>query len=256
MISSFMFNFFIKRSKVTVDCFTNNINALEYFPVARASEFYPEWWKSLPKLHSTTDDNGLEIKRATMKSCDGFIDLYQQGLIIPLWSDLVIETMPNGFRYNFAEGGNNELGRHDYDQMSSEFMNYIHFKIMSPWRLQEKTDIKFLFFQPTYNNVSTLLDWHIMPGVVDFSYQHATNINILAPRGRRFEIAAGCPMAHVIPLTDKDVEIKTHFLDVKDMNHIELFYSNYPFFNGSYKKMKRLKREKNESKCPFRGFKK
>jgi hypothetical protein len=254
MISSFMFKFFIKRSKITVDCFTSNINALEYFPIAQASEFYPEWWKSLPKFHSTVDENGLEIKKVTMKSCDGFIDLYRHGFIIPLWSDLIIETMPNGFRYNFAEGSHNEIGRHDYEQMSNEFINYIHFKIMSPWRLREKSEVKFLFFQPSYNNVSTLLDWHIMPGMMDFSYQHATNINILAPRGKRFEIPAGCPVAHIIPITDKDVEIKTHFLDVKDVDSVKLFYNNYPFFNGSYKKMKKLQQEKNKPQCPIKGL--
>jgi len=249
-----MFNFFIRRGKITVDCFTYNLNALEYFPIQEAVNFYPEWWKNVPKYHTTHDSQGLELKRSTIKSCNGLIDLYQQGFMIPLWSDLVVETMANGFRYNFAEGDQNEIGRHDYEQMSDEFLPYIHFKIMSPWRLRERSGVKFLFTQPTYNHVKTILDWHIMSGVVDFQYQNATNINILAPRGRRFEMPAGHVMAHIIPLTDKEVIIKNHFLDKKDIDNIRLFSNNYPFFNGSYRKMKKLREEQQEKKCPFKGL--
>lgn len=246
-----MFDIIIKKLKVYIDCYTYNINALEFFPIKPADQFYPVWWKNLSKQQTTTDNNGLSVNRATMKSCNGFTDLYQQGIILPLWSDVVIETMANGFRYNFAEGDHYEIGHHDYEQMSTEFSKYIHLKFVSPWRIQENTEVKFIFFQPTYNQVQTILDWHIMPGVLDFKYQNATNVNVLAPRGRKFEIPAGHPMAHIVPLTDKEIVVKTHFLDKTDLDKTKLFGTNYPFFQGSYRKMKKITQENERNQCPI-----
>jgi hypothetical protein len=244
--------FFFKKSKIVVDCFTTNLNASELFPIQESTNFFPDWWKNLPKFHSVPDNNGLEIQRPTMKGCDGFTALYQQGFMIPLWSDLIIETHQNGFRYNFADQELSKIGNHDYEQMSTEFLPYIQFKIQSPWYLKEKTGVKFLMTQPSYNHVRALLDWHMMPGVIDFKYQHASNINLLAPRGRRFEMFAGQPLAHLIPLSDLAVEIKTHVIKNDDLEGLKLLNNNYPFFNGAYRKMKKIiDSQESKSKCPF-----
>lgn len=244
-------NFFIKRSKITIDCFTDNFNAAEYFPIKEATSFYPDWWKNLDKTHVVGEPSGIEIAKSTMKSCDGFIALYKHGFMIPLWSDLIVETQANGFRYTFADELS-QIGTHDYDQMSTEFIKYVHFKIQSPWFLKESKGVEFLFAQPSYNQVKTLSDFHILPGVVDFKYQHATNINFVAPRGRRIQISAGSPVAHLIPLTEKEIELKIHMIDPTNMEDLKIKNTFYPFFRGSYKKIKKLIDEKETKQCPFK----
>jgi hypothetical protein len=243
-------NFFIKRSKVIIDCFTDNLNAAEYFPIAESNNFYPDWWKNLPKTHVVGESSGIEIAKSTMKSCDGFIALYKQGFMIPLWSDLIVETQANGFRYTFADEISH-IGSHDYDQMSTEFMSYIHFKIQSPWFLKESKGIEFLFTQPTYNQVKSLSDWHILPGIVDFKYQRATNINFVASRGRRIQINAGHPVAHLIPLTEKEIDLRIHLINPSNIEDLKIKNNFYPFFRGSYKKIKKILEEKERKKCPF-----
>jgi hypothetical protein len=245
-----MLNFFVKRSKVIVDCFTNNLNAFDYFPIKESASFYPDWWKNIAKTYPVQEPSGITIEKATIKSCDGFIALYQQGFMLPLWSDLVIETQENGFKYSFADEIS-EVGSHDYNQMSTEFTPYIHFKIISPWAIRETKGVKFMFMQPSYNHVKTLTDWHIMPGVIDFKYQHATNINFLVQRRRRYQIAAGHPIAHLIPLTDKEIELKLHVVDPTNVDHKRVANNFYPYFKGSYKKLKKIVDEKNTFKCPF-----
>jgi len=245
-------NFFIKRSKVVIDCFTDNLNAAEYFPIKESNNFYPEWWKNLDKTHIVAESSGIEIPKSTMKSCDGLIALYQQGFMLPLWSDLIVETQGNGFRYTFADELGH-IGSHDYEQMSTEFISYIHFKIHSPWFIKENKGVQFLFTQPSYNQVKTLCDWHILPGVIDFKYQHATNINFIAPRGKRIQLTAGHPLAQLIPLTDKEIELRNHLIDPSNIENLKIKNNFYPFFRGSYKKLKKIIDQKEKSKCPFTG---
>jgi hypothetical protein len=245
-----MLNFFIKRSKVVIDCFTNNLNAFDYFPIKESKNFYPEWWKSASKTYPVTEPSGIVIDKATIKSCDGFIDLYQQGFMLPLWSDLIVETNAGGFKYSFADDIS-EIGSHDYNQMTTEFIQYTHFKILSPWGIREKQGVKFMFMQPSYNHVKTLTNWHVLPGVVDFKHQHATHINFIAHQSRRYQIVAGHPLAHIIPLTDKEVELKLHVVDPTNPEHQRVKNNFYPFFKGSHKKIKKLVSEKEKASCPF-----
>ncbi len=234
-----MINFFFKKPKIYIDCFTSNLNAFELFPIQESVNFYPDWWKTLPKTHTSIAEEGIEIQRPTMKSCDGFTALYQKGFMIPLWSDLVIETQQNGYRYRFADD-TSDISSHDFNQMSKEFMAYIHFKITSPWRIREKEGIKFLFFQPSYNHIRTLLEWHVVPGMVDFKYQYATNINFLTAKNRRFELSAGLPLVHLVPLTEKEIVVRTHIVDKNNHDEMKLFNDMYPFFSGSYRKIKKI----------------
>jgi hypothetical protein len=89
--------------------------------------------------------------------------------------------------------------------------------------------------------------------VIDFKYQHSSNINFIAPRGRRFEMFAGQPLAHIIPLSDKNIEIKTHVIMNNDLEGLKLLNNNYPFFNRSHRKMKKIiDGQEAKSKCPFR----
>jgi hypothetical protein len=249
-----MISFFFKRQKIVLDCFTTNINSFDYFPIDKASNFYPDWWKSYPKSYPDINEQGIKVERSTIKRCDGLIDLYQQGFMIPLWSDLILETHPNGFKYTFADG-NSVVEDHDYNQMSNEFIQYIHFKLRSPWKIRDKKGTKFAFVQPSYNHVKTLTNWHVLPGVIDFKYQHATNINFVAGRGQRFEIKAGHPLAHVIPLSDKEIEIKCHVVDPLNSEHQQILNNHYPFFNGSHKKIKKIINEQENKVCPFWGKK-
>lgn len=243
-----MINFIFKKKKIVVECFTDNPNALEYFPVKHASAFLPDWWKNLPKTYEVEESNGIRFRRPTMKSCDGFTNLYKRGFMIPLWSDLVIETSSTNFKWTYADG-QSDLSFHDVDQMSTEFISYAQFKISSPWRIRESTGVKFVFMQPTYNYTKEFFDLHIIPGVVDFKYQHATNINVFAQKGRRFEMFAGKPLAHLIPLTDEDIEIECKAIQIDNFDEVKLLNNNYPWFIGSYKKTKKIVDE--QEKCPF-----
>ena len=247
-----MINFFIRRPVIYVDCYTTDISAYRYFPIQETSEFYPTWWKSLTKTYNLTDSRGLDFPLPTMKGCSGFTDLYQQGFTLPLWNDLILETLEQGFRYKFAESDSNRIDPHDYRQMPPDFLNYVHLKIISPWLIEEKSSIKFLFLQPSYSQIDSILDFHVLPGILEFKHQHSTNINVLANKSQRFEFTAGRPMAQLVPLSDKTIIIKNNIVDEKELK--TKFLLKRPFFSNSYRKTKGITNSVKSTGCPIKNF--
>jgi hypothetical protein len=245
-----MFDIFFKRSKIVVDCFTTHPNSYELFPIKEASRFLPDWWKSLPNMYMSENEHGLRIPRGTMKRCEGLIGLYNHGFVMPLWTDLIIESDEKGFVYHFADSSGS-IGYHDDNQRGNEFKKYTHAKIHTPWRIQEKTGVKFLFLQPSWNMPNEITGMHTPPGIIDFTYQHATNVNTFLLPERRYEWPAGKPLAHFVPLSDKEVEIKLHFIGKDDANISRIMEPGMPSFLSSYQKIKKIQQTK--SKCPFGG---
>ena len=242
-----MFDIFFKKRKIVVDCFTTHIGSYELFPIKESSRFMPDWWKLLPNSYMVTNEHGLATPRATMKRCEGLIGLYQHGFIIPLWTDLVMETTSKGFNYQFADGSGS-IGYHDDNQKGVEFKKYNHVKLHTPWRIQEKTGVKFLFLQPSWNAPEDMHVINTPPGIIDFKYQHSSHINSFLLPGKRYEWSAGKPLAHLVPLSDAEIEIKLHFVG-GDINVAKVMEPGMPAYLSSYQKIKKIK----EGKCPFKG---
>jgi hypothetical protein len=242
-----MFDIIFKKKKIVVDCFTSNVNAYDLFPIKESKEFYPEWWKNLPKIEPTENKNGMLINRSNMKRCEGFMSLYQQGFIIPLWSDVVIQTQAVNCLFEFADGISN-LTHHGGDQLSQEWYNYVHAKFESPWRIQEKTGVKFAFIQPSWNTPRDLMFSHTPPGVIDFKYQHTSSINIFLLKSKRYEWSAGLPLAQLLPLSENNIELKTHFVSDNELNVSRVMNRNLPFFESAYRKLKKIK----QGQCPYK----
>jgi hypothetical protein len=237
--------FFFKRSKVVVDCFTLNYGIEKLFPIQETNNFYPEWWKSLPKSYEKPNQWGLGIPQPTMKGCIGFINLYTHGFVLPLWTDLLMQTTKDSWLYEFAAP--NDIVSHDEQQFGEPINNYHHIKITSPWFLVEKSGINFMWTVPTFNNIENLGSYHILPGIMDYKYNIGTNINMLLPKtDNKILLKAGHPMAHIVPITDKAVELRTHVITQQELNKIEV-----RIYDSSFTKRYNVNKRILERKCPF-----
>ncbi len=239
--------FFFKRSKVVVDCFTNNALVDELVRISPANEFYPDWWKNTPKEFAS----GITTT-STIKRCSGIIQNYQHGFILPMWSDLKIVTEPGRMHYNLGDCISTAVS-HD----AREWNNYVnpqevgHMKLFSPWKLKSKSDTPFLFVQP-YWNFKPFEGISIPSGVIDFKYQHSTNLNMfirLQPN-LNVTIKFGEPVAHLIPLTDKEVILKHHLVSDQEFAGMDTRVA----FTNNYKKIKEMRKSKEVSKCPFHNL--
>lgn len=254
-----MFDIFIKRKKIIVDCFTTNIDAHDTFPIMPASKFFPNWWKRLPNAFPIETEAGVQIENRTMKSCSGLINHYKNGFILPLWSDLVVQTQADGlgnsYSFQYADGHSN-IGVHPLDQMGKEFESLVHVKLTSPWRIREKSGINFIYMEPTWSQPADLLIMSTPPGTIEYKYQHTSSVNMFLEKGRRYNFTAGRPMAHLIPLTEKEVEIKCHLVSPLEYDNDirRVMHHGFPFFTDAYMQVKKRKKEleKDKAQCPFR----
>jgi hypothetical protein len=246
--------FLFKKKPIVVDCFTYNAGIEEFFPISAASEYFPEWWKNLPKEVNATY-TGIQHKMSSMKRCYGFIDLYKNSFIIPLWTDLLVESDETG-NFNWSASANLAetcINTHDRSQYGPEFDNHIHMKINSPWLLTEKEGINFYFSPAFWNQIKFMNDLYITPGIVNYKHQATTHINcFIQKKHNKILLESGTPMIYLTPMTDRPVVLKTHVVSYEEYNNIFTKSQYSSSFVNKYKKNKNIK-DSNESKCPF-GF--
>ncbi len=244
--------FWFKKKEIVVDCFTVNPTIYTCNPIAPANNFFPAEWKSHPKFirtkyHSDNTSN-LEVDLPTIKKCIGFINLYNVGFMIPSWCDFGIEIREDG-SYTYHNAGDLRIDQHPRFQVwDTLYKDYGHAKIGSPWLLKEKTGVQFSWHQCDWHKTDVIDKFKIVSGVVDFKYQHQTNVNMFIKKGSSVNFNAGEPLAHLIPISDSNVKIKNHLIDGIEMSKIDFRPTQY---SNQYRKMKNV--IENKSKCPF-GF--
>jgi hypothetical protein len=233
-----MFDIINKRKKIVVDCFTSNPAILEYFPITHAVKNYPDWWKRMEASFPHTSTSGIEHPAPTIKRCDGMLSLYSKGFHLKMWSDLILETSAQGeFRYQYSSDENHPIVSHSKRQIGSAFGAHVHLKILSPWMIEEKTGVDFLFTGSSWNYPDKLFDWNIIPGCINFKNQSSTHINLFMPaKQARLELTAGEPIVHIIPVSEKEVDLRCHELTDKEYRTKMLKYSFMSSFMGRFKK--------------------
>ena len=237
----------ISKKKIVVDCFTSSNPAYDLFPIDYAIKFVPDWWRNMPKEYEV---NNL-FPSSTMKRCPAIIESFKHGLMIPLWSDLAVSTKGgNDWELKFSDPMCN-IEMHNANQWKAyaDPDKYIQFKLMSPWAMQTKEEIMWSYSKPawTFSPDSSL---HILGGILNFKTQHSTHVNMLMPLATapNFIVQAGQPMVHLLPLSDKVIEVRRHLITP---NEFSLKFSNQ--FNFSFTKAyKRAVAIKKEMKCPFK----
>ena len=233
-----MFDIFTKRSTITVDCFTMNPAVHKYFPPVPANKAIPNWMKKMPATFEADNGAGIKYPAGTLKRCDGLVSLYKKGIALPLWSDLIIETFETGeWKYQFSAREVLNIVDHPKQQFAGNFQDAIHVKIHSPWMFKEKTGVNFIFVPPIWNNIDKLFTVSTPPGIIEYKHQHSTHINMLLPKKTdRLEFFAEDIMAHIIPLSDKNIKVKTHLISRSEWENMNLTYGYNSSFAGKYKK--------------------
>jgi hypothetical protein len=247
---------FFKKKTIVVDCFTDEASAYDFYPIKNSKSYYPEWWKNVQNTIVQETPAG-PIDRPTIKFCDGILNLYKNSFVLPSWTDIQIKTTYDSFYIMLAKQCVNQsypmFENHGRSQHSDIFDNKIHMKLMSPWFLKQNNKCNFAMMPAVWHDPNNWANYTILPGMIDFKYQHSTNINFfLEPNKDRIFIEAGTPFYHIIPLTDETVEFKCHLVTTDELNRI--YHSKYGSFSGAYKKAKRHGQE-TEKSCPFNMFK-
>ena len=244
--------FWFKSKTIHVDCFTSRQYVHDFYPIDNTNKFFPDWWKALDK--SYPDESGI-FPNPTIKSCTGFNQFFNNGITIPLWSDMAVGLTPdNQFAWKFSDSITT-ANNHNFKQMEGYLHpnEYGHVKIHTPWLIECKEDINWMWVQNTwaFSNPANLI---IPPGVVNYKYNTNTDINMFfnfQNYHRNFIIKNGTPMVNIIPMDNRRVKVHVHKLSEEEFMSKRERLIPTSFLN-KYGTTKNLI-NKYEKKCPF-GF--
>jgi hypothetical protein len=245
--------FFFKKKVITVDCFTDSTSLLKFAPIEHTHKFIPDWWKSFPPEY-TTMHRDIPIPTGTIKRCSGFIELFRQGFVVPMWSDCLIKTFKTG---EFSAKYSDELtvssiASHDKRTFGPTFDNYTHMKFVNPWVFKEKTGVNFMFSSVPWYNPELLSKFHIMPGVLNFKTQIQNNVNAFVNKADDvIKLDFRQPLIQLTPLSEHNIKIKCHEVSKEEKLKLVSHYNMTLSFVQGYKKIKNIE-EDNKSKCPFK----
>ena len=241
----------LKKQKIVLECVTYREEVAMAAPIARAGHFLPQWWKDLPA--SMVAPNNL-YNNPTMKTCVGMIQEYSYGIMLPLWSDLSLTVGAKGSSqhyYQFADA-TSSASYHSPDQRG-DFMpdqNFLHLKINVPWQIYCDEDVDFFFTEPTWNMPSDV-QYKVLSGIVNYKYQNNAGVNIIFPRSNETQkmlLHFGQPLAHIIPLDKRPLEIKIIVDEKRYKNTLESNTRHLSFLENYKKKRAILKTQ--GTKCP------
>lgn len=220
------------------------MTAYEYFPIRQARDFVPQWWKYIPNTIYEGNYNTKSFIRSSMKRCPGIIEYYKKGLIMPLWSDveIIVDQNINDMGWSTAIADQSLVEIHE-DYQKGNFLssgNWFHNKICSPWRIETKQSLDFLYLQPHWN-LNELNKDIVIPNGYNSFYKdnHATHIQMFVNKSsnRIINIEAGTPILHFVPLTEKKIKIHTLY-DEKRSNILDKKGASYSFKSKYYTKQK------------------
>lgn len=202
-----------------------------------ASQFFPEWFKNVPK----NIDNDLGMP--TIRKCPIFPEYMTQGYIIPMWCDFEIDIFEDGtFRYDSAVP-TQEFGWEWHNPM--QYLNWvpeneqdkwaISLKAVSPWMIKTPPGWSCYVHPPFYH----FLDAQPLNGSVRTDISHELNVPLMIPKkylGKKFYFRKGDPFVWIIPYKREKLELRKKEYDEETKRYqMAARYNIMSKFDGGYK---------------------
>jgi hypothetical protein len=221
----------------TIEFFSFIPGVADACPIVHAKDARPKWMSHAREDYKKTlDTNNARFNH--IYQCPGIFEMYKHGFIVPLWSDVIIQTdsAKKGFGWATAIIDHKEeehrilIDRHD-DEVTKVIpprpysLPYV-IKINSPWNVVAPKGLKFLMLPISYpdshefDNAIGILD----PAVsCEINFQLWWNV-----KDGETVIKAGTPMVHLIPLTEEKYELICRDMNAHDKVWLEKRrYLNY-----------------------------
>ena len=215
-----MFDIFVKRKKIVLDCFVYKPFIYNYAKIDHGRKFLPNWWK-MTKPEDCP--KGLNIKY-----CRGLIDFYQKGIVIPSWFslDVTISALPKReYTYDCSDTTGFKLENHNRNQFLGFAKEHgFSFKIGPGWKLKTRKKIYFTWTQPTWDMRNTMFNMSTLPAVINFYNQHHTAINFFMEyreTEQKLEIKPLQPLVILHPLTEDEIQIRHHLISQTEFESID-----------------------------------
>ena len=216
------FNIFKRKEEpIYLDCYTYSHYAYNHAKINYAKNYVPNWWKKEPPI---TKDGQVTIKR-----CPAFSSFYAKGIVMPLWGEVEITVNPLGSDRPLEWVSSNE--DFDLSNFSHEKNQWVGFgdnslrnlKFNSPWAFKTRDAVDFVWSSPTWSNPDTFNSLTILPAVIQFKTQQATEINFVIQqkeKEQKINLPSLTPLAIMHPMTERKIKIRHHLVAVDKFNMI------------------------------------
>lgn len=231
-----MFN---KKIKLTAYTWENDIFINEKPTLNKTDQ--ADWLRLLKSTNKHYNHQGsyyFDVPSA--KVCPAINNYLGSGIKIKAWSTIRVRVNPDGLVEHLSGAelslGSNIplLGQHSPDQYEYIYQqNKTAFKLLNPWLIKCNQNVKFLFAESHYStNILRENNLIISPGIIDFKYQHATNIHIIADiKKEPYEITIpyGTPLITLFPMTEREVDLNCEIVSQEEYNKILVHFPRCPF---------------------------
>lgn len=236
-----------------IEFFSTIKGLTETFPVIEAKNFTPKW-----ALKAKEEFNLLEDKNNShIAMCPGIFDSFKTGFIIRSWCDIEIHSNDNLEGFVASQDLEDLLGKPVLQIQSGDglgkllpkrpWSNKDILKINTPWHI--KSNLKFLMIPLPYSDEFGL---ESTIGILDPSISSEINIQAYINGRGILRIKAGDPICQLIPLNEKNENIKVRDANKNDLEYIQKrkYINNFGFrLNRNF--IKDLYKKFISPKCPF-----
>jgi len=239
------------KKKIELDCFTHVPSLIKMQPLKKTAK-PPSWWSKIKSLYKVYDSKkGMLINAPTVKTCPGVVEYIRKPINLNLWTDLNIVICPDGKikssgPFNTIEGID-AVEVHNIKQYHKDlYGDVVVVKLVAPWMLKTKDETNFLLTETHYSPELRNLGISIIPGVLNFKYQHSLNVFLVFPiKDKEYEVALkyDTPLMSLFPMTERDIDIHMHEVDGVFMNKMVSMYPSVT--SGRYYAYKKFFNRKN-----------
>lgn len=213
---------------------TDNKQKIELFAPDHSMKLLPKWFHTISKKEDVP----------TMRTCPGFVDLYKRSISIPMWVDMTIIHEDGRIKdvdvAGISKGGEHEfVEQHHPVQWGDGFQNYVHVKLKAPWAVTCNNDTQFLMHDAIWDRDT--VTYTVPPGILDFRYQSACQINMFLPRTKyhtETKIAAGTIIAYLTPMIDTKLTVEKKYVNREEWYSLQKYF--YTLGYKTYHKTKKM----------------
>lgn len=234
---------FWKNKEVNLTAYTYNESYIKSCPPVYKPIEKPSWLQKLKTFTVDWDERSqMAVKNATAAVCPAIRSFLSDPITLTMWADVDIKIFPDGkWTYYTRPEWNVTLGEHHKTQFGEAYNNRVSIKLTSPWYFKSNDPAKFMFMESHYST-SFFRDQGIIlpPGVIEYKYQHATNVHMLfpiKPEEYVIRIKHGTPLISMFPMFERKLNFKTELIPY---NKFADFNTHMPqMFIGRYFKQQR-----------------
>jgi hypothetical protein len=207
MLNKLLFN---KGKELEIEVFTpyEFLLDIEETRPKPARLFTPDWWKTIPR-----NIESLEPLNGTVKSCPSFVQMFNQGIVLPMWCDTILSRKDLNFNWTVANG--NFSWEFHFDWQLLDYINVPKyqkvFKAISPWFIKTPPGISVYQF-PMFFDFNQ--DWTIMPGILNTDMYHQLNQQLIYTSDKdEVRINRGQAFVWYVPFIRTKFEYETYLAD-------------------------------------------